>query len=302
MQGEISYSQLALRCGLLLALLSGFLVGLLWWQQHESVPEVRLPEITALPDFAAMTDVTLKKQRFFQFLQPLVERQNQRVLQLREQLQSLAGQAPLSAEQQRWLLQLAAQYRVSAQVVDEAFFQQLLLRVDSLPPALVLAQAANESAWGTSRFARLANNLFGQWCFQPGCGLVPKQRPAEAVYEVTRFASVDAAIEAYFNNLNSHPAYARLREIRHCLRQQGQVPAAVALAEGVAAYSARGYAYVDELAAMIRFNRLEPAMPVAMSCLPLLARPELPEVVPNEAAQESTLEPLEGGGGLEAES
>ena len=37
-------------------------------------------------------------------------------------------------------------------------------------------QAANESAWGTSRFARIGLNFFGQWCYSKGCGMVPKRR------------------------------------------------------------------------------------------------------------------------------
>ncbi|MDZ7825939.1 MAG: glucosaminidase domain-containing protein [Gammaproteobacteria bacterium] len=48
--------------------------------------------------------------------------------------------------------------------------QDRLRRADEIPPSLVLAQAAAESAWGTSRFARMANNLFGQPRFTEGCG------------------------------------------------------------------------------------------------------------------------------------
>ncbi len=62
--------------------------------------------------------------------------------------------------------------------VDEAWLTEMLKRVNVLPEALVLTQAANESAWGTSRFATQANNLFGQWCYKQGCGIVPAQRAA----------------------------------------------------------------------------------------------------------------------------
>jgi len=39
-----------------------------------------------------------------------------------------------------------------------------------------MAQAANESAWGLSRFAQKGNNLFGKRCVKKGCGIVTDQR------------------------------------------------------------------------------------------------------------------------------
>lgn len=63
--------------------------------------------------------------------------------------------------------------------ITKAWLDKMLLRVDVLPKALVLTQAANESAWGTSRFAVQANNYFGQWCYRTGCGLVPRERKRE---------------------------------------------------------------------------------------------------------------------------
>ena len=51
---------------------------------------------------------------------------------------------------------------------EREIVNELMLRVDVLPVSLALAQAANESAWGTSRFALQGNNIFGQWCYEPG--------------------------------------------------------------------------------------------------------------------------------------
>ena len=172
------------------------------------------------------------------------------------------------------MVRLAKQYRIKLKVTDQGFFSRLLSRVDSLPESLVLAQAANESAWGTSRFARQGNNLFGQWCFKPGCGLVPQARDDEAFHEVAKFSSVQGSINAYFANLNSHPAYEPVREIRGCLRQQQARVTGVALAEGLEQYSSRGYAYIDELQAMIRFNQLEPSQALPEACQHLLVRDE----------------------------
>jgi len=137
-----------------------------------------------------------------------------------------------------------------------ADWHRLLQRVDVIPPSLALSQAANESAWGTSRFARSGHNYFGQWCFTTGCGVVPRHRTAGKQHEVAVFASPAAAVASYLHNLNSHPAYQRLREIRLQQRQQHQVVSGLALAAGLEKYSERGEDYIRELRAMIRHNRL----------------------------------------------
>ncbi|MCH2098860.1 MAG: glucosaminidase domain-containing protein, partial [Pseudomonadales bacterium] len=133
---------------------------------------------------------------------------------------------------------------------------ELLACVDVIPPSLVLAQAATESAWGTSRFARKANNLFGEWCFTAGCGLVPNHRSQGATHEVERFATVSASIDSYFHNLNSHPAYAELRAIRARAREAAATISGADLAAGLMLYSERGEDYVDELRQIIRVNDL----------------------------------------------
>ena len=52
-----------------------------------------------------------------------------------------------------------------APITDADLVNALLVRVDTVPASLALAQAAKESGWGTSRFAREGYNLFGYWFF-----------------------------------------------------------------------------------------------------------------------------------------
>ncbi|WP_325205997.1 glucosaminidase domain-containing protein, partial [Vibrio sp. 03_296] len=98
--------------------------------------------------------------------------ENQRVLEERSFLESL-DMANLSKKQSARLDKLASRYDVTLSIEEasEDSINELLVRANVLPEALVMIQAANESAWGTSRFARQANNLFGQWCYTPGCGV-----------------------------------------------------------------------------------------------------------------------------------
>ena len=140
---------------------------------------------------------------------------------------------------------------------DQTLLAETLLRVNVVPRSLALIQAAKESGWGTSKFARLANNLFGQQCFVKGCGIVPTARAAGRKHEVERFVTVQDAVAGYAYNLNSHPRYAELRRIREKLARTDQPITGVALADGLLAYSERGAAYVAEIQSMIRQNKLE---------------------------------------------
>ena len=161
---------------------------------------------------------------------------------------------PLSKDDVERLTWLEEEYRVKSTQPLKVKLPALLQKIDVLPVELVLVQAANESAWGTSRFARKGYNFFGLWCFSKGCGFVPNRRNEGASHEVAKFDSLSRATYTYMRNLNRHDAYADLREIRSRLRAN-QIPiTGVALAEGLMNYSERGAAYVEELQTMIRFN------------------------------------------------
>jgi Bax protein len=98
--------------------------------------------------------------------------------------------------------------------------------------------------------------LFGQWCYQPGCGIVPKRRGEGQVHEVASFDDVDAAVASYLRNINSHRAYADLRAARADLRAANQPVTGNAMANHLLRYSERGLDYVEEIQSMIRVNKL----------------------------------------------
>lgn len=225
---------------------------------------VAAPTVTELPDFSRYQQTDEKKQAFFSFLGPLVAAENAVIEEQRAGLHALytkwqLNPDSLSNEQVSWLEYLAKRYRVEFSFTSETEAEQgfalLKRRVDVIPETLVLVQAANESAWGTSRFAQQALNLFGQWCFREGCGLVPGARGAEATHEVQKFDSVNASVRSYLRNLNTHPAYYEMRQLRAEQREQNQTIRALDLTPGLLSYSERGEAYVEELNAMIRVNR-----------------------------------------------
>ena len=214
---------------------------------------------SSLPDFQTIPDVNAKKKEFFGFLKPLVEEENERLLVIRRRLGYIRDHCRfhkrISEQDRKWLGEVVAKFKTPVKSPgDPDFWPELLRRVDSVPVDLVLVPAANESAWGTSRFAREGNNLFGQWCFRPGCGMVPSGRPDGASYEVAAFDSVGESISSYMHNLNTGRVYEEFRRIRERCRIEGREPDAAELAQGLTSYSERGSAYVAEIQAMLRHN------------------------------------------------
>lgn len=210
-----------------------------------------------LPNFSLLTDTKTKKAEFFLYLLPIVYQVNKEVLTLRKKIQLLSNMNTLDTENKNFLLTIAKRYKLQKlDLSNDNFFHRLLSRVDIVPASLALAQASNESAWGTSRFAREANNLFGQWCFTKGCGIVPKSRASEKTHEVASFASVKNSVAAYVYNINSSSAYHELRTIRSSEREEKGIVQGEVLAKGLTKYSERGEEYVKEIQAMIRSNNL----------------------------------------------
>ena len=212
-----------------------------------------------LPNFAKIKDVKEKKRRFFAFIRPSILTENEKIMasrvEVERMIEQLSLEQPLTQEDHALIASLVKKYKVSKKFSLLKQLYELQLKVDIIPPALVLVQAANESAWGTSRFARMGLNFFGVWCYRKGCGMVPSGRNTGAKHEVAAYKSVNAGIARYLHNINTHHAYRVFRAIRGQLREQNQPLKPEILATGLTAYSERGADYVLELTDMIRHNR-----------------------------------------------
>ena len=224
------------------------------------IPVINPPPAVALPDFGSYVDVKEKKSAFFEYLLPLVRFSNQLVQVDRDRFKRVQSD-PInlkSPEAKKITRRLNSRYRIVLDRFPEfSFLEELDKRVGQIPESLALAQAAKESGWGTSRFSREANNLFGQWCFTEGCGIIPARRSKGMTHEIQKFDSVGDAIEAYVHNLNTHRAYGTLREKRYNLLKEGKSPSGSDLAITLTEYSERGAVYGQEVASLIRYNKLE---------------------------------------------
>lgn len=237
------------------------IVGILWLQPAPSIVE-DIPSVEyanePVPDFNQYTQVKEKKQAFFDYLKPAVDTQNQYIKTIRQYVQGLQAKhisgESFSESQQEEFDWLVNEYRVGKSQTTDQMFTELLRKIDIIPSELVLVQTANESAWGTSRFATKGYNFFGIWCFTKGCGFVPSRRNDGAAHEVAKFDDLSSAMYAYMRNLNSHPAYKDLRLIRQQQRNNQKPITAYSLAGGLLKYSERGDEYVDELRHMMKIN------------------------------------------------
>lgn len=185
------------------------------------------------------------------------------ILQQRQQLLNLYHQfhehKPLSTQHVAWLVSLAKHYNSTKTNFNHpAAWQQLMKRVDIVPNSLVVAQAINESAWGTSRFAKQGNNYFGQWCYSKNCGLVPQQRAAGASFEVKKFPNALSSVRSYMRNLNSNSLYRQFRTQRHMLRLAGEPIYGLNLVNTLTMYSTKRKAYVKIIGSII--NRYDLAV------------------------------------------
>ena len=153
-----------------------------------------------------------------------------------------------SESEQRWLAAVAFEYEV-----DPADLKELLRRVDTIPLSLAAAQAAIETAWGTSRFVREGNALFGERTYDPS---VPGMKvPNRTTFRVRSFPTLYDSVVQYANNLNTHAAYERFRSVRAAHRGKATAPDVGALAATLDLYSEKGTWYTDTLVSIIGFNR-----------------------------------------------
>jgi len=202
-----------------------------------------------------LLSVKEKKSIFFRLMAPLVLMSNEEIMKERKILFTQAlNSIPV--------LKLAKKYRViskEAKTVTPDNLIELKKRIDIIPLSLALAQGAEESAWGTSRFASEGNALFGLWDYS-GKGMAPAQQRKElGNYGLARYDTPLDSVKGYMFNINIGHAYEKLRNMRYDLRQKKKKITGWELAKTLDKYSERGQGYIDSLHNMMQYNKLSQA-------------------------------------------
>ncbi len=184
--------------------------------------------------------ISERKRKFIKIMLPLIERANREVLKERAFILEVSNKKAITLKEERKLRELYAKYRAKS-------LKELLLKVNSVPAGLVLAQAAVESGWGTSRFFILANNAFGTYTFMKKKCL--KARFSEACLKY--YSNLYDSVKDYIYNLNVGWAYEKFRK----LRERGAD--IYKLAESLNSYSTLGKRYVELVKKVIHHNSLD---------------------------------------------
>ena len=207
--------------------------------------------LTKLPrDLKTLGDTNQKRELFIKIILPLILDENDKIVQDRKKLFKIIGKNFNTVGERVWLKRRFKEYKI-----DDQDLSKLKMRMDIIPVSIALAQAANESGWGTSRFALEGNALFGQWTWSKK-GISPKNKDPNQSHKILQFQVLKASVRAYKNNLNTHNAYKEFREVRAQLRQDGKQIIGSDLTKYLKAYASIGEKYVAILNDIIENNSL----------------------------------------------
>ena len=222
--------------------------------QSKPVPRIFMRKLPS--DLKEIRDLKKRKQLFIMMILPLILLENEKIQIDRARLWKIITKKRMGehikAIDRLWLAVLADRFKT-----DQTDYNSLLNRVDCIPPALALAQAAAESGWGTSRFAQQGNAIFGQWTTQYDDGLIPRRRDKGKTHRVKVFESLSVSIGSYIRNLNTHPAYRRLRHARAIQRAKGKLLIAIKLVDTLENYSEEGSKYIKNIHSIMLNNDLQ---------------------------------------------
>ena len=207
--------------------------------------------ITKLPkDLKNLGNTKQKRDLFIKIILPLILDENNKITEDRQKLFHIISKSFNTVGERVWLKRRFKEYKI-----DDQDLAKLKMRMDIIPVSIAIAQAANESGWGTSRFALEGNALFGQWTWSKK-GISPKNKDPNKNHKILQFQILKASVRAYKNNLNTHNAYREFREARAKLREEDKKINGLELTKYLEKYASIGVKYVQILEDIIEKNSL----------------------------------------------
>lgn len=209
---------------------------------------------SSLPDdFMEIKSVNERKKLFINTLLPIIYSENLKILEDRKKIldwwNESQGENFSRDFWPSWLFELSEKYETS-----DSNLGNLLMKVDVIPISMALAQAAIESGWGTSRYLREGNAIYGQYTFEKDKGIRPERRESNEKFFIKKFSNLSESTRSYFKNINTHRAYDDFREERKKLRMNGVKLSGVKLVKFLTSYSERRDEYVKDVENIIQSN------------------------------------------------
>jgi Bax protein len=201
------------------------------------------------------------KKDFVKTVLPIIINENQNILMTRSFVKNLKNKLEtfrtLENKEIRTLNDIAKNYNIKYLKKHKLdLVNEILFNVDVIPNSIVLAQAAIESGWGSSRFAREHNALFGEYTYDTEKGVIPLNRDSGKTHLIKSFNSLDSSVKSYFNNINSHYAYREFRDIRKIMRDKNNFSDVNLLVEKLETYAADSN-YVNTIRSVIEKNNFK---------------------------------------------
>jgi Bax protein len=220
-------------------------------RENKLVPDISINKFPK--DFTSIKSTNDKKSLFIKSLLPLIIKENNQILLTNNRIKKIHQSTIkyITKDNALWLKKQFKKYKVSSHDIND-----LLIKVDTIPVSIALAQAAIESGWGTSRFVTEGNALFGQWSWFKGSGIVPKDRDSKETYEIKSFESLRQSVAAYMKNLNSNDNYSEFRIVRGNYRENSNVINSIELLKYLSSY-AENSEYSKILEKIIMKNNLQ---------------------------------------------
>lgn len=182
-----------------------------------------------------------KKARFFYLIIPSVHKVHS---ELQAQYKRINSDINSNNNTQE-IENLKLEYRVDTDL-------ELLKALKPHPPSIVIAQAAMESAWATSRFFTQANNVFGMWSAnknEPRMAASEKRNGTKTIW-LRKFYSIEDSIREYYKLIGRGKHFKELRELRYLTDYP------LAIITKLDKYSEIGDRYAFELLNIINYNKL----------------------------------------------
>ena len=224
---------------------------------HLNNQSANLVIFSSLPtDFMDIQPIIERKRLFINTLIPIIYSENLQILNDRKKIldwwRESDGENFSRDFWPQWLFELSEKYGSS-----DSNLGNLLMRVDIIPISLALAQSAIESGWGTSRYSREGNAVFGQYTFDESKGLKPKDRNENDEFFIKKFPNLSESVRSYLKNINTHLAYADFREERKKLRMSGENLSGYKLVNFLKDYSERRESYVKDVKEIMSSNNFQ---------------------------------------------
>ena len=178
------------------------------------------------PDWAAQDDEALRNSLFIRIMAPLALKINKNIDAAKEEVgqitKEFSEKGSLSAKSEQRLEELAESYDIFTRLKDnsrqEYLLRELTLKIDNIPPSLLIAAAAIATDWGTSRAARRGNALYKEYIWNTKEGLLPENRVPGENYRIKTYPDLYASMADFAHKINSGLNFEGFRSQRRALR------------------------------------------------------------------------------------